>query len=567
MIKDISILIGGAAGQGIQTVGALLAQVCYQAGLFVFTVEDFQSRVRGGHNFHLLRISNQPLCAPKIKPDIVVGLDQATYTRHGNPDDEHCIALVGNPVETERDKSVFFVPFEQLARESGGTIAVNTVAAGTILAVLGGSFQDFEAVLKTVFSKKGADVLELNRAAAKKGMAAGKQIPFFQGFDFSPKAHAHKMMSGASAAALGALAADCRFFPFYPMSPGTPIIESLIPFENQLPMVIEQAEDELAAVNMAIGASFAGVRSMTATSGGGFSLMTEGLGLSGMSETPVVIINAQRPGPATGLATRTAQADLLFAIHASQDEFPRFVFAPGGVLEIYKTMKRAFHLSEKYQVPAIVLLDQYLVDSIRTEPDEFTIGRSYQSYIDDQDLPERPSRYSRYQMSVTGISPRRLPCKSDSLVRALGNEHTPEGFTTEDPGLRELMVEKRLKKQTYMTKDMSLPSVFCMESDFFLVGWGSTKGSIMEACLHLREEGINAGWIIFEDIWPLDEAALTTLLSAKKMIMVEGNATSQLGSLIRQLTGIDYQSTILKYDGRPIYPEFIIERVKKMAGQ
>lgn len=566
MVKDISILIGGEAGQGIQTVGALLAQVCHNAGLFVFTLEDFHSRIRGGHNFHLLRISNQPLSAPKRIPDIVVGLDNATYDVHGSRLNDNAVVLVKAPFETKRDKTVYHVPFEQLAKESGGIISVNTVAAGAVLSILGASFQEFEPILKQIFHQKGEDVLNLNLTAARKGMDAANGISFYQTFDFSPKEHQHKMMSGAKAAALGALAADCRFFPFYPMSPGTPVISNVTPFSGQLPIVVEQAEDELAAVNMAIGASFAGVRSLTATSGGGFSLMTEGLGLSGITETPIVIINAQRPGPATGLATRTAQADLLFAIHASQDEFPRFVFAPGGVLEIYKTMKKAFYLTEKYQVPGIVLLDQFIVDSIRTEPDEFTIGTAYESFIESDAFPDPQEPYMRYQMSVTGVSPRRLPCQSDSLVRAVGNEHTPEGFTTEDPGLRELMVEKRFKKLSYMKKETNLPSIFCSDSDFYLTGWGSTKGSIMEACLHLREDGINAGWIIFEDLWPLDENALTSILQNKKMIMVEGNATSQLGSLIRQITGIDYHSTILKYDGRPIYPENIIERVKKVAG-
>ncbi len=374
------------------------------------------------------------------------------------------------------------------------------------------------------------------------------------------------MMTGAKAAALGALAAGCRFFPFYPMSPGTPIISNAAAYGEHLPIVIEQAEDEIAAVNMAIGASFAGVRSIVPTSGGGFCLMTEGLGLAGMSETPLVIVNAQRPGPATGLATRTGQADLLFALHASHDEFPRFVFAPGGVLETFNTVKKAVYLSDKYQVPAIVLMDQYLIDSAKTEPNDFVVGREYETFLKKETELSQPGLYLRYKFTETGISPRQIPCVSNALVRATGNEHTDQGLSTEDPDIRVSMVEKRFKKMSLMKQEMSLPSMFCKDSSFYLTGWGSSKGSIREACLNLREQGMNAGWIIVEDIWPLDSHRLKKQLENKKLVMVEGNSTCQLGTLIRQITGIEYVSCISKYDGRPLYPEYIETRVKQIMG-
>ncbi|MFH2092262.1 MAG: 2-oxoacid:acceptor oxidoreductase subunit alpha [Pseudomonadota bacterium] len=566
MIKDITILIGGAAGQGIQTIGSLLASVCHNAGLFIFSMDDFQSRIRGGHSFHLLRISNQPLSAPTLKPDIIVAIDKKTHDFHKEQLSPNGIVLINNSSDTGYDSNVYPIDLERLAKEAGGVISMNTVAAGCVLAALGASFDQFKPVLQVLFASKGEAVLNLNLEAGKKGIQAGQHLNFFQQFDFNPKAHHHKVMSGAMAAALGALAADCRFFPFYPMSPGTPIISSAALYADQLPIVIEQAEDEIAAVNMAIGASFAGVRSLTATSGGGFCLMTEGLGLSAMTETPIVIINAQRPGPATGLATRTAQADLLFSIHASQDEFPRFVFAPGGVLETFQAVKKAFKLSERYQVPAIVLMDQFLVDSARTQIDEFKNGDSHISVIDHEPMSDQAGLYHRYQMTPDGISPRKIPCESSALVRAAGNEHTPEGLTTEDPELRTLMVQKRFKKLNHMKQEMNMPSIFCPESSFFLVGWGSSKGSIMEACLHLREEGIDAGWIIFEDLWPLDEQQLKKQLENKKLILVEGNTTGQLGTLIRQMTGVDYHDAILKFDGRPIYPEYIIKHIKALPG-
>jgi 2-oxoglutarate ferredoxin oxidoreductase subunit alpha len=567
MIKDITILIAGAAGQGIQTIGTLLARVCHRAGLFIFSSDDFESRIRGGHSFHLLRIGTRPLVAPSLNIDILAAVNERDYEYHRERLGPKGIALINSDTKKTMESHVFYLPFDASAKAAGGMIASNTVAAGALLAIIGAKFKDFETVLKDNFRDKSEEVLKLNLTAGKQGYDMGRGIEFPKYFDFTGGRHGRVFMTGAKAAALGALAADCRFFSFYPMSPGTGIISNAAQYGNELPIVIEQAEDELAAINMAVGASFAGVRSLTATSGGGFCLMTEGLGLAAMTETPVVIVLAQRPGPATGLATRTAQADLLFSIYASQDEFPRFVFAPGSVLETFNTVKKAFYLSEKYQVPAIVLMDQFLADSAGTETGAFQTGHEHETFLDQETQMSQDQAYFRYKLTETGISPRKVPCLSDALVRATGNEHSEEGLSSEDPRVRTAMVEKRFRKQVLMKDEMRMPLVFCEDSSFYLTGWGSTKGSIMEACLRLREEGIDVGWVIFEDIWPLDSHRLKTLLENKKLIMVEGNATCQLGRLIRQETGIDYVTRILKYDGRPFYPEYIIERAKQIMGK
>lgn len=583
MGNDITILIGGAAGQGIQTIGSLLAGICHKAGLFLFSYDDFQSRIRGGHSFHLLRISNQPLSAPNLEPDILVAMDQNSYDlHHGRLTDRAAVLLNGKhrddpktaPIEPQGltgAGSVLHLNLEDLAKEAGGKIVANTVAAGAVAAMLGTGFSLVRQEIAHQFGSRGKKIEKMNLAAAEKGYEAGRDTPFGHSLEFGGTGADRVVMSGARAAALGALAADCRFFPFYPMSPGTPIISHLASFADQVPIVVEQAEDEIAAVNMAIGASFAGVRALTATSGGGFSLMVEGLGLAGISETPIVIINAQRPGPATGLATRTAQADLLFAIHASQDEFPRFVFAPGSVLSTFHAVKKAVMLADQFQVPAIVLMDQYLVDSAMTEAREFSLGNAHKPFLQTDPAAReaqlsQDETYQRYRFTKDGISPRIHPCTGAGLVRVAGNEHTEAGFPDEAPQNRNAMVEKRFKKLAAMKKQMAMPSVFSADSELFLTGWGSTKGCIMEACLTLRQEGINVGWILFEDIWPLDEQALRTVLADKKMVMVEGNATCQLGTLIHSLTGVDYVSCVRKYDGRPIYPAYIIEKVRQLQG-
>ncbi|MCP4672266.1 MAG: 2-oxoacid:acceptor oxidoreductase subunit alpha, partial [Desulfobacula sp.] len=280
MNKDITILIGGAAGQGIQTIGALLAKVCHNAGLFVFSMDDFESRIRGGHSFHLLRISKTPLKAPCLEPDILVAIDAKTYEYHKEKLSSQGITLLNSNENKKAESNIYNIPLEFLAQQAGGKIASNIVAAGAVLAILGAAFKDIEQVLKEQFQKKGKSVLDLNLKAGKSGYDIGSKIDFSLFFNFNPVKHKNMVMTGANAAALGALAADCRFFPFYPMSPGTSIISNLVTYSDQLPIIIEQAEDEIAAVNMAVGASFAGVRSMISTSGGGFCLMTEGLGLA-----------------------------------------------------------------------------------------------------------------------------------------------------------------------------------------------------------------------------------------------------------------------------------------------
>jgi 2-oxoglutarate/2-oxoacid ferredoxin oxidoreductase subunit alpha len=316
---------------------------------------------------------------------------------------------------------------------------------------------------------------------------------------------------------------------------------------------------------MVIGAAYAGARSMTATSGGGFSLMVEGLGLAAITETPIVLVNAQRPGPATGLPTRTAQADLMFAIWASQDEFPRFVFAPGDPAEAFEATVRAFQLSDRFQVPAIVLTDQYLNDS------SFTLQRTLQPpdkierhLATDADVGDTAT-YQRYAITESGISPRVLPCQGEALSMSTGNEHTPDGHISEDATNRRQMVDKRSAKIPAMTAEMRPPETDHPEADTLLVGWGSSRGAIREAAERLRKEGTAVGCVHFCDLWPFPQAAVEELLGGgKRFIVVEGNSTAQLGLLIRQQTGLQHAAAVLKYDGRPFRPNEIMDEVRPL---
>jgi len=562
MAIDITVKIGGEAGQGIQTVGDLLTLVCRKAGFYVMAINDFESRIRGGHSFFQIRISDRPIYAPHHETHLLVALDLKTYELHKDAIVEDGLAMI-DIKKDEKEENQLSVPIETLAVKAGGKITSNTVAAGACLALLGAPFEIFKNILKARFGKKGDEVLEKNFLAAKLGYESVQGLDFKWSFEWQLKNEKGALINGSKAIALGALAADCRFAAFYPMSPATGIMTNLAAFTDDFPLFLEQAEDEIAAINMIIGASFAGARAMTSTSGGGFCLMTEGLGLAGITETPIVIVNAQRPGPATGLPTRTAQGDLLFVINASQDEFPRFVFSPGTPVEAFEHMIRAFHLAEKFQVPAIVLTDQTLNDSLYIAEQTLSAPADIEKFVADDSQIAEPSTYRRFEITESGVSPRAIPCKGKALVVVSGNEHQEDGHISEAIKDRVNMVNKRKSKIPAMLKEMREPEMYWGKSDMLLVGYGSSKGPVFESVDLLRKEGVDVGCMHISDIWPFKADEIQGLLAAcKRFFTVEQNSTAQLGRLIKEQTGLSSFGAILKYNGRPFFPKEIAESLK-----
>lgn len=566
MDVDITVTVGGAAGQGIQTVGELLAAAVKQAGLYCYGINDFESRIRGGHSFFQLRVSSRQVCAPRQRVQLLVALNRATIEQHREQLAADARVILNSEESTDNDAFIT-VPFDKLAAQAGDRITANSVAAGAVLGILGIAPELLDRVLSDRFSEK-TEALKSNRDAAALGYAAVEKTDFsyrLKSRNCEPTAGA--LMNGAQVLALGALAGDCRFAAFYPMSPATGIMIYLASLQNRFPLMVEQAEDEIAAVNMIIGASHAGVRSVTATSGGGFCLMTEALGLAGISETPIVIINAQRPGPATGLPTRTAQGDLLFTIHAAQDDFPRFVFAPGSFEEGYECISRALTLSEQYQVPAIILVDQLFNDSLGIVEERFAVADRIERYLETDPEAESGYDYRRYENSISGISSRRLPCRGQSLVRVSGDEHSPDGHMSESAEGRVEMVDKRARKSDSMIDEVRTPCTRNPSAPLVLVGWGSTKGVLQEACTLLNAEGIDSGHVHFIDIWPFPALKAEALLGrGQQIICVEQNSTGQFARLLRQETGIPVDGHVLKYDGRPFFTDEIIMQVKQLIG-
>ncbi|MFO8111919.1 MAG: 2-oxoacid:acceptor oxidoreductase subunit alpha [Desulfosalsimonadaceae bacterium] len=563
---DVTVTIGGAAGQGIQTVGDLLAGVCHRAGLYLMVINDFESRIRGGHSFMQLRICDEPVTAPDDRNHLLVALNRESLDRHADQlfQGGRILKEVESNVGAGEEGNVVDVGFTKLAEDAGGKIMINTVAAGAALGMLGAPAALVDQVIEEAFGGKSQSVVENNKKAAKSGFDAVADIPFDWKFDWPARGPQGKMLSGAQALALGALAADCRVAAFYPMSPATGILVHMAQFMDRFPLVVEQAEDEIAAINIAIGASFAGVRALTGTSGGGFSLMVEGIGLAGITETPLVVINAQRPGPATGLPTRTGQGDLHFVIHAAPDEFPRFVFAPRTLDEAFETVIRSFHLAEKYQVPAIVLVDQYFTDSLSIASEQWRIPESIERFlVSDADM-EDPAGYKRFAITDSGVSPRAVPCAGKARVMVTGNEHREDGHLSETISDRNGQVDKRSRKMLHMAEEMRGPEAIFPDARLLLVTWGSTDGVVREAVNRLRSENYDVGAVFFSDIWPFPASQAAAALSGcGHFITVELNTSSQLGGLIRRHTGLDAASAIVQYDGRPMRRHSVVTKTKQ----
>ncbi|MGC9028306.1 MAG: hypothetical protein ACP5LD_01440 [Desulfomonilaceae bacterium] len=378
------------------------------------------------------------------------------------------------------------------------------------------------------------------------------------------------MINGNEAIAIGAMSAGLKFFSFYPMTPATSVANTLAPHAATMGFLVEQAEDEIAAINMAIGASFAGAPSMTATSGGGFALMTEAVSLAGMTETPIVIVVAQRPGPSTGLPTRTEQGDLEFVLHAGHGEFPRVLYAPGSVEECFHLTREAFLMAEKSRGPVFILTDQFLADSYRSvEPFDLEAIPSL-NVCNDLASSEKP--FQTYQITASGVSPRLAPGLVQSCVRAWSSEqlavadsdeHTEDGHLTEDLHVRKLMVQKRWRKLSVIKDHVRKPLFFGdKDPDVLLVCWGSSLGAVRETVARKIDEGQSFGMLHFSQVWPIvAKDVLPYLQSAKRVIGVESNFTGQFSRLLRRETGFDISERILRYDGLPLTLEYVLDRI------
>lgn len=567
---DFNFMAGGEAGQGVQSVGFVLAKSMSRGGLYVFADQDYESRVRGGHNFFRVRVSDSEVQALSEKIDILIALNKETIELHqGKVKENGIIIFDQEKVKIDVEGPAFLnVPLERLAVETtSNKLMTNSVAMGAAAGLVKYDFDMLAAVLREQFVKTGTELIENNVKAARVGYDYARQHG--KGFrsHIKPTTAAKRMLlSGNEAIALGAMAAGCKFVAAYPMTPASSIMEYIADKGRRFNIVVIQPEDEISVINMIIGAAYAGVRAMTATSGGGFCLMVEGLSLAGITETPIVVVLAQRPGPAIGLPTRTEQGDLEFALHAGHGEFPRAVLAPATIEDAFHVTVKAFNLAEKYQIPVIILTDQHLASSYNTvEKFDLSQVKIERGQLLSEEKANNLTEYKRYQFTESGISPRALPLQGKALVVTDSDEHDEAGHMIEDTETRNQMVLKRLRKLDGLRSEPGQPWLHqTPKAEITLIGWGSTYGAIKEAAARLQKDGVAVNTLHFNELWPFPtEAVSAVLASANKSIVIENNATGQLARLIRRETGHKVSGSILKFDGRPFSPEYIVRELKK----
>lgn len=561
---DVNIRVWGGAGQGVHTVGGFLSRLAVAAGHHFHATQGYMSRIRGGRNSYSVRVREVPVRAGRAVAEIVLALDPGhlPHLLPSVPPEGFVVCDV--PAGAAADQRVLAAPLKEMAVAAGSPILGNMVGAGIIASALGIPHDTVDRVLALEF--KG-DFLEKNRKAAQLGTGwAEGRVP---GAYRLPEAafHPRMILSGNEALALGAVAGGCKFAAGYPMTPGSGILQGLSVDGPPLGLVFEQAEDEIAALNMAIGASYAGARSMVATSGGGFALMVEALSLAGMLETPVVVALGMRPGPATGMPTRTGQEELAFVLSAGHGEFPRLVLSPGSVEEAYSLAHHAMEMSEAYQVPCILLTDQYLADTVvDVEPGDFPVLPVNRRFVRGNDVPrDANGKYRRYAVAETGVSPMAVPGEPGITVVADSDEHTEDGHLTEDHAVRTAMVEKRMRKGEALAMETLPPLVSGPpEAEMLLIGFGSTKGVIAEAREILAGEGIAAAAVHLRQVEPFPAQAVSEILDRyRTALTVENNRTGQLARLIRAETGREVAGTVARFDGLPFTPVEVAERVKE----
>ncbi len=560
---DISLVLGGAAGQGIQTIETLLVQALKKEGYLVFASKEYMSRIRGGSNSTEIRLTSKKCRAYVDRIDLLFALDKNVIPHLEHRISKKTIVLGEKDKVCETECRVIDVPFTRFANELGHPIYTSTVAVGVVLGMLQAEETIFHEYLREHFARKGEEVVAKNIEAARKGYIHGTHISFLEGIELSVPRGAggsdELLLDGMESIGLGALAAGCDYVSSYPMSPGTGLLTFLAAHKKEFGIVVDQAEDEIAAINQGLGAWYAGARAVVTTSGGGFDLMCEGVSLAGIIETPIVIHIGQRPGPATGLPTRTEQADLNLALYAGHGEFPRAIFAPGSPEEAYQAMAQAFYIADKYQVPTFVLTDQYFLDSVTTVAVKDLDAASNKRHI-----IETKADYERYAVTESGVSPRGIPGFGTGLVGVDSDEHDTFGHITESHLVRLEQHGKRLRKHQGIASETLSPvaSASLKKAKTVIVTWGSNKAVVEEVLSILDDKQF--GQLHFPQIYPLPAQGKKLLAKIKQIVVVENNAQGQFADLLGREYGIEVTERVLKYDGNPFSVEELVKRLSKL---
>lgn len=550
--KSISILIGGAAGKGIKSLENILSDAFRQSGYFVFSTKEYMSRVRGGSNTTLLRISDVPIEAPCWQVDIFVALD-ADAIPHVSERLSNKTIIIADENITDAELQITHIPLLATANELGNPNYANSYASGILFGLLDLDHQVLSGSIERLFYDKHP---QENKSAMLKGVEHSKNLETLQlpSLPAPPNVDVSSMhlIDGSSASGFGFLIGGCNMITSYPMSPSTGVLNFMASMSQEFEIVVEQSEDEIASLVMVIGSWFSGARAMTSTSGGGFALMSEAMSLSGVSETPAVIYLAQRPGPATGLPTRTEQGDLNLALHAGHGYFGRIILAPGDIQECVDYGYLAFELADRYQMPVIYLSDQYLSDSLSMIEDvDFSIYEQ-RRYIQTTD-----ENYNRFTYTDTGISPRGVPGLGDGIVVSSSHEHDERGQSTEKYHIREEMVAKRKQKIDLVISEALAPTVIG-EGSIAVITWGSSKCIVEEVLAELNDPRLFHAHFFW--VYPLNPSHLEILQNTKANIVIENNVTGEFADILKSHdVSIDHR--ILQSNGFTFFIDQLKQRL------
>ena len=556
---DINLRIAGEAGQGVVSLGEILSGALAAAGLHVFTGKSYMSRIRGGLNWTDIRIGSSELFGLKPRIELLAALTPEALDLLRDDLNPGGIALLDGDAPAE--EGLLALNFSGISKAiCGSDLMANTAAAGAVFALLGYNPDLLKNYLNKVFAKKGDDIIAKNCQAALAGYNAAAEKNLKLSAPAAGACQFEQLISGADAAGLGAATAGVKFATAYPMSPSTATFNYMAAVSGKYGIVVEQAEDEIAAANMVCGAVYSGIPAMTTTSGGGFALMCEGLSLAGMMELPLFILLAQRPAPATGMPTRTAQEDLKFAVNAGHGEFPRAIYAPGTQQQSYDLVRLAIETAHRYQTPVIMLTDQFLQDA---EKNIAPLSEKYNP-VDRHLCDNSNPGYQRYELTADGVSPRAVP-GGEAMVVCDSDEHTEEGHLSEDFSVRIAMQKKRMTKTDGLLAEFVHPEFFgTVDARITLICWGSTYGPCREAVEQLNREGHAAAMLHFSQVWPLDRKLCRGFLEkSRRVIVIEGNYTGQFAAILREQEISSSHELITRYDGLPFTAEYIVTEVLK----
>src|SRR2546427_11620822 len=576
MKPTFAIGIGGAAGQGVATPGDIFAKIFSRRGLHLNAYNAYQSIIRGGHTFLTIRTGPEKVTNMSDRIDLLIPLNQDAMNRHLGLLTEGAACIYNadtiKPGTAADGVQLCPLPVSKLADITRNKVAQNTLAVGAGLSMMGIGFQALEEVLAEQFKKKGEAVVAENVAIARAGYdyATSNFKPFAWPLPMTENRYA--VLSGNTAMAMGGAAAGVKFYCAYPMSPSTGVLHWMAAHARKAGIMVRQVEDEIGVVNMAIGAAHAGVRAMCATSGGGFALMSEGLGMSAMIETPVVVIDVQRAGPSTGVPTKTEQGDLWQMLGAAFGDYPRLIAAPTDILDCFRIIPEMFNLVDRFQCPGLVLGDLLLSEGRSTvDPGDldFNVPIDRGELIASADGNGAAGPYKRYKITESGISPRAIPGVPGYTHTAGTDEHDEDGVLISDeftnPVKRRAMMEKRMRKAQGIEAAVKPPELMGpTRAEGTLIGWGSTKGVIQEAVDILNEQGISANYLPIRWLVPLKGDAIVEILKQSRCtIIVENNYSGQFARYLRSETSYVPNGHIRKYDGEPFMPHHIVEAVKE----